>query len=106
MDGGITLPTLSPTDLLASQKLDKPQGPNAKQAAQDFEAVYLAQMLKPMFDTIEVDPLFGGGAAEETWRGMMVEEMGRQIARNGGVGLADFVEKEMLRLQEVADGQR
>lgn len=77
-----------------------------KQAAQDFEAVYIAQMLQPMFETVEVDPAFGGGSAEETWRGVMVEEMGKQIARAGGIGLAPVVEKEMLRLQEVADGKR
>jgi Rod binding domain-containing protein len=106
MDGSFPLPTLSAADLRASEKLDKPQGPDAKKAAQDFEAVFLAQMLQPMFDTVEVDPMFGGGSGEETWRGLMVEEMGKQIARSGGVGLADFVEKEMLRLQEVADGKR
>jgi len=77
-----------------------------KQAAQDFEAVYISQMLQPMFETLEVDPVFGGGNAEETWRGVMVEELGKQVARAGGIGLAPVVEKEMLRLQEVADGKR
>lgn len=77
-----------------------------KKAAEDFEAVYLAQMLMPMFNTMEVDPMFGGGAAEETWRGIMVEEMGKHIARNGGIGLAPVLEREMLKLQEVADGTR
>ena len=98
----------SSSDLM---KLNAPTLPTAtgkaaqvKQAAQDFEAVYIGQMIKPMFDTIEVDPMFGGGQAEETWRSMMVDEMGKQIARNGGIGLAPVVEKEMLRLQEVADG--
>lgn len=85
-----------------------PPGSNAarvKQAAQDFEAVFLSQMLMPMFNTVEVDPEFGGGSAEETWRGVMVEEMGKQIARAGGIGLAPIVEQEMLKLQEVSNGK-
>lgn len=77
----------------------------AHQAAQDFEAVFIAQMLTPMFNTVDVDSEFGGGNAEETWRGVMVEEIGKHIARNGGFGLAPAIEKEMLRLQEVADGK-
>jgi Rod binding domain-containing protein len=75
-----------------------------RKAAEDFEAVFLAQMLQPMFETVEVDGLFGGGQAEETWRSLWVEETAKHIARGGGVGLADMVEKEMLKMQEVADG--
>jgi len=75
-----------------------------KQAAQDFEAVFISQMLTPMFNTVEIDPEFGGGNAEETWRGVMVEEMGKQIARSGGIGIAPVVEQEMLKMQEVSHG--
>lgn len=103
--------TTSAADLLLTRT---PQLPGAKaagaakahQAAQDFESVYLAQMLAPMFNTVEVDQEFGGGEAEETWRGIMVEELGKQIARSGGIGLAPVIEREMLRLQEVADGHK
>lgn len=71
-----------------------------RQTAQAFEASFLAQMLKPMFETLSTDGLFGGGQAEETWRGFQVEAMARQIARAGGVGLADQVLAEMIRMQE------
>lgn len=71
-----------------------------RRTAQDFEASFLAQMLKPMFETLSTDGLFGGGQAEETWRGFQVEAMAKQIARAGGVGLADQVLAEMIRMQE------
>ncbi len=100
--------TLAPLPVLQSRPLTAPQPGKTREqthaAAQDFEAVYLAQMLQPMFNTVEVDETFGGGAAEEIWRGMMVEEMAKQISRTGEVGLASSVEREMLKLQEVADG--
>ncbi len=69
-------------------------------AAQDFEAVYIAEMLKPMFETVEVDDTFGGGKGEEVFRGMLTQEMGKSIAKQGGFGLADHVKAELLRIQE------
>lgn len=100
--------TLAPLPVLQGRPHTAPQPGKTREqtraAAQDFEAVYLAQMLQPMFNTVEVDETFGGGAAEEIWRGIMVEEMAKQISRTGGVGLASSVEREMLKLQEVANG--
>lgn len=70
-----------------------------RKAAEDFEAVYVAQMLKPMFDSLPSEPPFGGGMAESFWRSMQVEEYGKAIVRNGGIGLADAVMRELLRAQ-------
>jgi len=71
-----------------------------RKVAMDFEASYLSQMLKPMFEGLKSDGPFGGGAGEEMWRGFLVEEMGKQTARAGGVGLADKVLSHMLKAQE------
>lgn len=74
----------------------------AAKAAQDFEAMFIAQMLQPMFAGLEGgEGLFGGGAGEDAYRGLMVEEYGKAIARAGGIGIADQVRAEMLKLQEV-----
>lgn len=73
----------------------------AEKVAQDFEAFFLGQMLQPMFSSISVEPPFGGGSAEEVWRSMMVDEMGKAMAKSGGIGLAAHVKREILRLQEV-----
>ncbi len=70
-----------------------------RQTAQDFEATFLAQMLRPMFEGLSTEAPFGGGHAEETWRGFMIDEMGKQISRAGGIGLADQVMAEMIRMQ-------
>lgn len=71
-----------------------------RKVAVDFEASFLSQMLKPMFEGLKTDGPFGGGAGEEMWRGFLVEEMGKQTARVGGVGLADKVLAHMLKAQE------
>lgn len=72
-----------------------------RRAAEDFTAVALNEMLKPIFDTSDTsEGLFGGGAGERAFRPMMVNEMARQMARGGGLGLAEPVYQQMLRLQE------
>lgn len=72
-----------------------------RETAQEFEAVFLGQMLQPLFKEINAAEPFGGGPGEEMWRQMQVDEFGKAIAKNGGVGIADMVMAEMLKLQEV-----
>ncbi|MDZ4364518.1 rod-binding protein [Brevundimonas sp.] len=72
-----------------------------RETAQAFEASFISQMLKPMFEGLSTEAPFGGGEAEATWRSFLLDEMGKQTARAGGVGLADQVMSEMMRLQEV-----
>lgn len=71
-----------------------------RQIAQDFEASYLSQMLKPMFEGLSTEAPFGGGAGEEMWRGFLVEAMAKETAKAGGVGMADKVMSHMLKAQE------
>ena len=100
-------PILAPTTL-------PPQAPVApvaavtarmRETAEAFEASFLSQMLKPMFEGISTEAPFGGGEAEGTWRGFLVEAMAKQAVRGGGIGLADQVVAEMLRMQEQGQGQ-
>ncbi len=73
-----------------------------RKAAEEFEAVFVSQMLAPMFETLESDTMFGGGPGEDIYRSMMVEEYGKTIARSGGIGIADAVARELLIIQEAA----
>ena len=85
---------------LLSAKLGSNANVNA--AAQDFEAMFATQLLKPMFDTIPVNGVFGGGHGEEIMRTFMLQEYGKMIAKTGCLGIAPQVKREMLRAQEAA----
>ena len=76
-------------------------------AAQDFESMALSEFLKPMFDTVDLSrsPL-GGGDAEQQWKPMMIDALAKQISAAGGIGLAQPVFTQMIRLQEAQDAQR
>jgi flagellar protein FlgJ len=70
-----------------------------EEAAREFEAVFIAEMMKPMFENISTDGMFGGGQAEEIFRGMLVQEYGKQLAAQGTIGISDHVKEELLRIQ-------
>lgn len=73
----------------------------AAAAAEEFEGVFISVMLKQMFAGLKTEAPFGGGQAEETFRGMMVDEYGKMLAGRGGLGLAEHVQRELLALQDV-----
>lgn len=90
-------PTRSPTATAAAAR----DAGSIQRAAQEFEAMAVGQMLAPMFQTVDTAKgAFGGGSGEEAWKPMMVAELGKQVAKGGGIGLARPVMEQMLRLQE------
>lgn len=73
-----------------------------KEKAAELEGVFLNTLVAEMFKGLETDGMFGGGYAEETWRGMMAEQYADQMAKAGGVGLADQLVAALLQTQELA----
>lgn len=72
-------------------------------AAIEFESIFLNEMLKPMFDGMGVDdPAFGGSREESIYQSMMIDEVSKGISKAGGIGIAEHVERELLKLQEQA----
>lgn len=70
-----------------------------RKTAEDFEAVFLSQMMEQMLgETTESS--FGGGPGENAFKSMLNEEYAKVMAKAGGIGLADSVMREMLAMQE------
>jgi Rod binding domain-containing protein len=83
-----------------ARNLKGKQAGQIDEAAKQFEAVFATEMLKPMFEGLKPDKTFGGGHAEEVYQGMMMEQYGKIMADRGGLGIADAVKHELLRIQE------
>jgi flagellar protein FlgJ len=72
-----------------------------RKQAVELEGVFLNTLMKEMFSSIDTtEESFGGGFAEETWRGMQAEQFANALAETGGIGLADQLMSDLLRLQE------
>lgn len=85
----------------AAGQADSARTEQARKAAVSFESVTIGELLQPMFDTVDTsDGMFGGGAAEKQFRSLQVLEIGKQIANNGGIGIADSVYRQILAMQE------
>ena len=77
-----------------------------KQTAQDFEAFFISQMMEQMFQGISTEGMFGGGHAEKIYRSMMINEYGKNIAKSGGIGIADHVVRFMIETQNQIDNNQ
>lgn len=73
----------------------------ARKVAEDFEAFFLSQFIENMFAGVKTDSQFGGGQGEDIFRSVLTQEYGKVMARNGGIGIADSVYREIIKLQEI-----
>ena len=84
-----------PAETVARQPVSKPMS-TARPAAADkaaaayrqFEAMALANMLEAAMPG-DNDGFFGKGVAGSTWKSMMFDQIATQLAKHGGVGIAD-----------------
>lgn len=70
-----------------------------EETAQEFEAMFMSEMMKPMFESIKSDGPFGGGKGEEIFRSFLRDEYGKKVAHTGGLGIADLVKAQLIEMQ-------
>ena len=103
MAGPIALPGAPLPMSTAGTRQSTPQTQEAealRRAAEEFESVFLSEMLAPMFEGLDTEGLGGGGMGEQIFRPMLVERYAESISRAGGVGIADSVVREFMRMQQ------
>lgn len=71
----------------------------AKYAAQQFEAIFLKELLKISMPK-QKNEVFGGGLAGDFFHDFMIDEQAKSIASSGGIGLGELLEKEILALDD------
>ena len=89
-----------PMSTARSNQPADPRQAELRRAAEEFEAIFLAQMMAPMFEGLDTDGLGGGGMGEEIFRPMLIERYAEALSQAGGVGIADSIVRELMRLQE------
>jgi murein DD-endopeptidase MepM/ murein hydrolase activator NlpD len=76
-----------------------------KKAAQEFEAVFIAYMLKVMRDTIEESGLLDGGLGKSIYTEMFDQEVSLNMARHGVLGISDLLCRNLSTVVE-SDGDK
>jgi len=79
----------------ASPVPEPPDTKRLRQVAQDFEAMILSHMLSTMRRAGgQGSP---GGRGQHVYQEMLDDELGRSLARSGGLGLADVLVRDLVR---------
>jgi peptidoglycan hydrolase FlgJ len=98
-----TSPLLPPAAIPSVDGVQPPPTANptaAKKTGADFEAFFLSQVFENMFAGVQTDSVFGGGNGETVYRSLLLQQYSKVAAKSGGVGIADAVQREILRAQE------
>lgn len=74
-----------------------------RHAAEDLEAAFLTEMLKPMGAGAPRET-FGGGEGEDQFSSFLVEQEAKAMAHHGGIGLAEGIYRSMLDKTGGVDG--
>jgi len=81
-------------NLSASQK-------SLKAVSEEFEALFLQQLLQQMRKTVPESDLFGDRKAEKLFESLLDEEMSLEMSRAGGIGLSKIIYEQLVNF--VAD---
>jgi len=88
-----TAPPLQPAAKPAAPGTDAPEA-SLRKAARDFEAAFLAEMLRHS-GLGRMPDSFNGGAGESAFAGTLVEAYAKRIAADGGLGLAEQIYRSL-----------
>ncbi|AQX27713.1 MULTISPECIES: rod-binding protein [unclassified Bartonella] len=86
------------SDRIVQQTHLKPQSIENKEAAvfRDFEAFVLQTFVESMFGT-DIQSIFGKGQAGQIWKSMMAEQLAKEFAISGGIGIAQMLVSDQMR---------
>lgn len=68
----------------------------AREAAKQFEALFVNMMVKQMRDAMPTDGGLFGGEGMKLYESMHDQQLSLAMARRGGIGLADAIERQLL----------
>ena len=83
-----------------SRKIDREK---LKRACSDFEALFLARMLKVMRQSVPSSGLWGNGPGKEIYDSLMDQELGKKMAQREGLGLGKKLYNQVLKREEKSE---
>ena len=92
------LPSLSSEHIIRSEALTKKPNRNAdlREVAEQFEAIFINQILKQSRETKLADDLFGSSATS-TYEQLLDTETSEKIASHVNLGIADALVRQFSR---------
>jgi len=82
-------------------ELDDKSKQKLKQACQDFEGLFLREMLKSMRETVPESGLLGKGFADETYQDMLDQELVKRMSHSSRIGLAQILYRQLVENYDI-----
>ena len=89
---------ISPATTTPSPATSTAEQRKLRENAQEIEAVFIQQLLTMMRKASPTGGVLSGNG-QRLYNEMMDEQLGRAIAKGGGLGLADMLVRDVLRRQ-------
>ena len=93
-------------DPLFRQSADINSGPKKldreklKKACEEFESLFIFQMLKSMRETIPQTGFLGNGAAKDIYQNLLDQELSKNMANRKAIGFGELVYKQWIEREE------
>ena len=87
----------------AKSKSSNPQ--QLRQAAEDFESLFVYYMLRTMRKTIPKSGLLGNGMGGDLWESMFDQQLATEVARGTSLGIAEMLIQQLGNTDAANSGQ-
>lgn len=77
-----------------------------KSACQQFESVFINILMKNMRDTVTEGGLIKKSHAREMFEGMLDQEISKEVAKGGGIGLAKLMYEQLSKTIETNNEEK
>ncbi|HHY47238.1 MAG TPA: hypothetical protein GX506_08090 [Firmicutes bacterium] len=68
-----------------------------REVCQDFESIFLQYLIREMRASVPKSGLFGGGFSEEVFLSLFDENLAKEMARRGGIGIGEMLQRQLSR---------
>jgi flagellar protein FlgJ len=89
----ITTPVLDLKEI--TPKADTDKEAKLKKACNDFEAIFLKQMLTTMRKSVPKSGLFNDGFANDMYQSMADDQLARDLAHDSSMGIGDILYRQI-----------
>jgi len=66
-----------------------------REATQQFESLFISQLMKSMRDTVPQSHLMSAGGGQQLFREMLDQELAGQVAHSGGIGIGEMLYQQL-----------
>uniref|UniRef100_A0A2A4Z1K5 Flagellar protein FlgJ N-terminal domain-containing protein n=1 Tax=OCS116 cluster bacterium TaxID=2030921 RepID=A0A2A4Z1K5_9PROT len=86
-------------ELPAKRELTEAEINKIDKTAEEFEAIFISNMLEQMFTNTELEKPFGGGNSEGIYRSMLIGKYAENMTKGDGIGIASQLKDSMYDMQ-------